>query len=298
LASLVFMLEMVTLGACVTTRSLGFFAFAFGLATQVNGAISFQAAGALQPIIARLADETERQVVAALRAVRLLVAVVVPILLVQCAVGGPLIRIAWQGKWDDAVVLFEALSVAHAAYVCQWPSAFILKAQGRFREYLRIQAINISMAVPLFLSAIFWLREPLQDMSARLGLFVAPDAAAPLAVVIVSFGLVCLFSPLMLWLVGRPTHLPWGVVFDVLWRPWIAAVPVAVLVGFAARFLERCPGNSLVVVGALIGLAGLGSLLAISCSVSLCRSTRLDAWRGVSTLVAAVSRTFARRRPC
>lgn len=290
LASLVFMLEMVTLGLSVTTRSLGLFAFAFGLATQVNGAISFQAAGALQPIISRLADDADRQASAALRAIRLLVAVVVPILLVQCAVGGPIIRTAWQGKWNDAVPLFEALSVVHAAYVCQWPSAFILKAQGRFRGYLQVQVLNIAVAVPAFFAAIFWLQEPLRGMSLRLGLAVAPDASAPFAVILVSFVLVCCFSPLMLWLVGRPTRVPLGAVLDAVWRPWIVALPLAVLVGILARIVERLPGSAVVVVGALFGLAAVGCLLGVACSVCTRRSIRMDARRGFDALAAAVRR--------
>ncbi len=298
LASLVLMLEMVTLGLCVTTRSLGLFAFAFGLATQVNVALSFQAAGALQPIISRLTGDPDRQASAALRAVRLLVAVVVPILLVQCAVGGPIIRVAWRGKWDDAVILFESLSLANAAFVCQWPAAFILKAQGRFRGYLRIQVINVVVAVPAFFAAITWLQQPMLAMNKSLGLHIATEAIAPFAVIATSFALVCCFSPVMLWIVGRPVRMPITTVLDALWRPWIAAVPVAAVVGLAARSIEHSSGSLAVVVTAQFCLAAFGCATGIVISVNLRRSTRSDAWRGVRSLAEASKRGISRSGLC
>jgi hypothetical protein len=153
-----------------------------------------------------------------------------------------------------------------------------------------VQVLNIAVAVPAFFAAIFWLQEPLRDMSLRLGLAVAPDASAPFTVILVSFVLVCCFSPLMLWLVGRPTRVPLGAVLDAVWRPWIVALPLAVLVGILARIVERLPGSAAVVVGALFGLAAVGCLLGVACSVCTRRSIRMDARRGFDALAAAVRR--------
>jgi O-antigen/teichoic acid export membrane protein len=296
IASLVFMLEMVTLGVCVSTRSLGLFAFAFGLATQVNGAISFQAAGALQPIIARLSEDGTRQVAATFRAVRLLTAVVVPVLLVQCAVGGPIIRVAWHGKWDEACALFEALSVAQAAYVCQWPAAFVLKAQGRFRGYLRVQVINVVVAAPLFLAAIRWLPETARGLAGSIGLSVSADAAAPFAVILVSLGLACMISPFMLWMAGRPGRIGLPTVLDAIWRPWLSAVPVAVLVGAVARLIERQGWSMPVALAALLCLAAAGCAVGAAITVCVRTATRVDAWNGARSLSSAMVHAIPRLR--
>jgi len=156
LAGALFMLELVVLGVMASTRSLGLFAFAFGLASQLNGIVSFQIASAIQPIISHLSESPARQVEGALRAIRLVLAVLVPLLLVQAAVGGSVIRQLWPGKWDDAVLLFQVISVAQALYACQWPAAFVLRAQGRFATYLRLQAANMA-AASLLLPLAAWL---------------------------------------------------------------------------------------------------------------------------------------------
>ncbi len=279
--SSVFMLEMVVLGVCVSTKSLGLFAFAFGLATQINGAISYQAAGVLQPIVARLAHDPDRQTAATLRAVQLLTGTVVPVLLVQCAVGAPMIRVAWHGKWDEAIVLFSSLSIAQAVFACQSPAAFVLKAQGRFRGYLKLQVANIVVGAIVFLVAIRWLVDPLRSASDALGVAVAPDAAAPFAVVVASFAIVCVFSPLMLWMACRPGRLGMLTVLDAIWRPWIAAIPVAVAAGFAARSVEQLQLSNPAGLVAQLAIAGIGCACGIIISVSTRAETRGDAWNGV-----------------
>jgi PST family polysaccharide transporter len=294
-AGLIFMLEMIVLALCTSTSSLGLYAFAFGLATQVNSALSFQAAGALQPIIAKLEGDRERQVSAALRSVRLLAAIMVPVLLVQCAVGAPILHAIWGGKWDSAAVLFGAISLVQAVYICQWPAAFVLKAQGRFRAYLKSQCINTLIAAPVCIAAIRWFPVPAHFLEKFTGLGVSQEALAPLAVVSASFALACVFSPLLLWLAVRPGKIRVVTVLDVIWRPWLTAIPVAVVVGVAARAIERLEMVRVSGTVALLALAMLGSAVGVIITVGVTGTTRADAAKGLRYLQGRLLQLLPRR---
>jgi O-antigen/teichoic acid export membrane protein len=276
-AGVLFLLETTVLGLLVSERSLGLFAFAFGLASQINSIISFQVAGALQPIFGHIDDDPRRQVDALQRSCRLVAAVLVPFLLVQAAVGGQFIRVAWAGKWDDAVVVFQVLSIGQALYVCQWPSAFVLKAQGRFRGYLKLQLANIVIAVPAFVLAIRYGGGVVEDAMRRLGAETSPDATAPVAVASAAALILAAFGPLALWVAGRPSRLPLRTALDVLWRPWIAALPVAVASAWLSVLaVSEFTGSRAVQLASLFLVAGGCAVAGILGAFMLAPSTRSD----------------------
>jgi hypothetical protein len=88
--------------------------------------------------------------------------------------------------------------------------------------------------------------------------------------------------------------MPITTVLDALWRPWIAAIPVAAVVGLAARSIEHSSGSLALVVTAEFCLAAFGCAAGIVMSVGLRPSTRSDAWRGVRSLAGAAKRSIAR----
>lgn len=276
-AGVLFLLETTVLGLFVTERSLGLFAFAFGLASQVNSIVSFQVAGALQPIFGHIEDDPRRQIDGLLRSCRLVAAVLVPALLVQAAAGGEFIRVVWGGKWDDAVVIFQVLSVGQALYVCQWPSAFVLKSQGRFRAYLKLQLVNIATAAVGFVLAIRHGGGIVAQVARPFGLDLAPEAIAPVAVALAAVIMLASFGPLTLWVAGRSVKLPLRTALDVLWRPWIAALPAAVVAAWLARLLTSSLAAPRVVeISLLFLVAGACAAGGILGALMLSGSTRAD----------------------
>ena len=285
LAGVLFLLETLVLGLFVPDRSLGIFTFAFGLASQVNSVVSYQIAGALQPILGHLGSDVARQVDGQLRACRLISSVLVPLLLVQAALGGQVIRILWEGKWDDAIPVFQAISVAQALYVCHWPAAFLMKAQGRFRGYVRVQLLNLLIAGVVFAIAAWRGGGVVADTCARLGLHVAEDAGAPLAVACASALVLVAIGPLMLWLACRPAAVPLRTIMSILWLPWMAAVPVAVVGAIAAGVVV--PGPDFGMVGplaALVGLGGACALVGMLAALGLSRAAREDVQQVIHTI--------------
>jgi O-antigen/teichoic acid export membrane protein len=287
-AGVLFLLETMVLGLLVPERSLGLFAFAFGLASQVNSIVSFQIAGALQPIFGHIEDDPRRQIDGLLRSCRLVAAALVPSLLVQAAAGGEFIRVAWSGKWDDAITIFQILSVGQALYVCQWPAAFVLKSQGRFRTYVNLQLMNIFVAGSAFLLAAMHGGNLAAKIASWLGCNLASEAVVPVAVASAAVAVLAVFCPLSLWLAGREAHLRLRTVLDVLWRPWAIALPTAMLAGWACRQIATSPAGSRFGQVALIIIAASACAAAgVFGAVLLSPTSRADS--------ASIARTLLRR---
>ena len=276
-AGVLFLLETMVLGLFVPERPLGLFAFAFGLASQVNSIVSFQVAGALQPIFGQIEDDPRRQVDGLLRSCRLIAALLVPALLVQAAVGGELIRVAWGGKWDDAVTIFQILSVGQALYVCQWPSAFVLKSPGRFRAYVKPQLLNVTMAAGAFVAVILFGGGPVAEVARWIGLDLAADAVAPVSVAAAAVAILATFGPLTLCVAGRGVGLPVRAALDVLWRPWIVALPMALLADWLVRMLTASMTPSPVTeIMLLLAIAGVSAAAGVFGAFLLSATTRAD----------------------
>lgn len=231
-------LDTTILGLFVAPSSLGLFAFASGIATQVNGIISYQIAGSLHPIFAHLRNDPQRQVEGLLRACRLISCILVPILFVQAAVAGPVFRLIWGTRWDDAVPIFMAISIGQSFIVCLWPASFTLKAQGRFRGYMKLQLLQMAVAITGATAAAA-VGGPIAAAAVlAVGSTCAPDTATPLAVAINAMALLACFGPLTLWLACRHLGVGATTIADTVLRPWIAAVPCALLAGWAVRAAE------------------------------------------------------------
>jgi PST family polysaccharide transporter len=288
-SGILLILDTAILGIFVTPASLGLFAFASGIATQVNGIISYQIAGSLHPIFAHLRNDPERQVEGLLRAGRLISCILVPILFVQAAVAGPAFRVVWGTRWDDAVPIFMAISLGQSFIVCMWPASFTLKAQGRFRGYMKLQLLQMAIAAVSSMAAAAFGGPVAEAAMSAVGRTCPPDAAAPLAVAMNGVVLMAVFGPLTLWLACRHAGVGALTVIDTVARPWAAGLPCAVLAGWVARTLEglvldRAVIASLLVLGsaAIIGLGVVGA-------IALRESTRRDAL----TLVRSLMHRFA-----
>ena len=278
------MVELVALGALAPTRAVGLYAFAAGLASQLNGVVAFQAAGAMQPIVGHLAGSPERQVLGTLRVVRMIACLLVPALLVQASVGGSVIRVLWPSKWDDAVATFVILSLSQAAFATYWPSVFALKAQGRFRACLNAQLTNLAAAACVFPLAAWAGPGPAITWLERIGLSPTPEARPAVAVALGSLVLCAVFSPVMLWLACRPLRIGWLVVLDAMFRPLLVAVPLAWVASFAAVHVEHAITSRTAAVLLLLALAAAAAAVGAMGAIALGASTRADARTAIGVL--------------
>jgi hypothetical protein len=283
-------LDTTILGTFVTPASLGLFAFASGIATQINGIISYQIAGSLHPIFAHLRNDPERQVEGLLRACRLISCILVPILLVQAAVAGPVFRAVWGDRWGDAVPIFMAISLGQSFIVCIWPASFTLKAQGRFRGYMKLQLLQMAVAAATSAAAAAFGGPLAQAAMDAIGQPCAPDAAAPLAVAINGVALMACFGPMTLWLACRHVGTNPRAIIDTLTRPWLAAIPCAIVAGWSTRAADSQGFGRLGTAATVFAAAALFVLMGVAGALALRDSTRQDA----RTLIARLSRRATR----
>jgi O-antigen/teichoic acid export membrane protein len=270
-------LDNVILGLFVSPGSLGLFAFASGLATQINAIVSYQIAGSLHPIFAHLRNDPERQIEGLMRACRLIASLLVPILLVQAAIGGPVFRLVWGERWADSVPILMTISVAQCFIVGQWPASFTLKAQGRFRGYLKLQLLQVVTAAVTG-SIVAALGGPkAMSVTAWLGFPCSEQASVPLAVAANGVLLLAIFGPLTLWLACKPARITPLAVVDVIARPWITGAPVAVISGVIARAAEHSDLGRGAKITMVVGMGAVAVAVGGLASIALHASTRQDA---------------------
>jgi O-antigen/teichoic acid export membrane protein len=128
--------------AGLSEAEIGVYFFAFNIAIQPLRLISSNVPVVLFPGLSHLANEPEKQARAALRAMRLLMLVTVPVCMLQILLAKPLFRLACPPEWLDSVLPCQILTVGLMINAAAWPAHSLLLAQGRFREQLWIAAIG------------------------------------------------------------------------------------------------------------------------------------------------------------
>lgn len=177
--------DLLILGAVVSTAVVGQYYFAQNLAMQSNMLIAYAIGMALQPIFAHLAHDPPRQLEAFRRAARAMAVMAAPLCLIQAALALPILRAAFSDQWSGAAVPLIALSIAQAFMFLVGPLTALLRAQGRFRAFLvwqlifgatTIAAVLVCIAVSdtdVVISRVAWCVAASQSVSTIIGLAIA-----------------------------------------------------------------------------------------------------------------------------
>ncbi len=225
LHNVIVMMEVLVLGFLSGDYQTGLFAFAFTIAAQANSVIAFQLGLVLQPIFGRLQDDPARQVSGFMRAQRVLGAVCVPISLAQAMLAEPLFRVAFNEKWQPAVVVFQIISLAQAFYFATGPTMSCLRAQRRFGLFLKWQGVQFLVSAP-----VYWLGATLGARD-DLGLAAAGTALASGVVWAIS-------APIGVWMcIQAAGPRSFGSALMIFVRPWLLAGPIFVGGYFASQWL-------------------------------------------------------------
>jgi O-antigen/teichoic acid export membrane protein len=217
LHSLIDTLPILLLGKLASERETGLFSFAFSLAAQANVIVASQIAGVLQPVLGALTDDSRRQTLGYLRAMRLLGAIAVPICLCQAAFSESLFRVFMRDEWQAAGPVFAGLSISEAFFFASAPTMAMLRAQGRFGTFLVWQGAHL-LAVILCL-----------PFAAKLG--------GALGTALAVAGLWSISLPAAVWITTRPGG---GTLRDsirVFLPPWLTALPLAAAAWAISRHL-------------------------------------------------------------
>jgi len=123
--------DNMTLGlAGLADASIGAYVFAYNIAVQP---LRLNIPMVLFPGLSHLTAEPEKQVSAALRAMRLVALTMVPVCLLQILLAGPIFRLVFPERWQEAILPCQILTLGLMINALCWPGVSLLRAQGRFR---------------------------------------------------------------------------------------------------------------------------------------------------------------------
>jgi O-antigen/teichoic acid export membrane protein len=200
-------LPLLFVGYLFDEDATGDYGFAFMLATQATVIIAFQLGTILQPVYSRLADDPQRQTLGYLRTVDSIGLVAVPLSLLQCALSEPLFNLLFAPKWNEALPLFQALSIAQAFHFALAPTLAMLKSRGMFTTILAWQFLQLVASGLAF------------------GIVAAPHGPLGIAIAdTVLWGLGILAASVV---AAGGSGIGAGRVLRSLIRPWILATPIA-----------------------------------------------------------------------
>ena len=265
-----FAVDMVALGWLALPKELGLFSFAFLLASQSNAVIGFQLGSVLQPIFVRLRGDRARETQAFHRVLRYVGAVMVPISVVQAAVGGSLFKLLFPDRWEAAVPAFVALSLAQGFYFAVHPTMAFLKSRRRFNLLLRWQLAHVAVSIVVLL----------------------PCAAYGNAGVVAaaSSGLwACSVMTAVFLATDRGYGSRTALLVDFA-RPWIVAVPVGIAIHFASAPIAEW--NPWIGLPSLLALGATGVLVSLMSNIWINR----DLWKEINALLSQSIRRISTAR--
>ncbi|NNC92758.1 MAG: lipopolysaccharide biosynthesis protein [Acidimicrobiia bacterium] len=235
--------DYIVLGRFHDATVVGLYYFAFGLSMQTMKLLIGKIETVLFPTLSRITEDGRRQTRAFLRAASLLAVVGLFLSLLQAAVADPLIRLVFADRWTPAIPILQILSVGMAFRFVGSPASALLRAQGRFRTILGLNAVFASV----FMAAV--------TIGALVGAAVSVAVAA--AVFFVFMG------PTQMLIAVRPGG---GSIVDVA-RVFFPALPIAtaaVGAGLAAAWLVGTGVDFHAVrIGVTVTVAGLAYVVLV-----------------------------------
>jgi PST family polysaccharide transporter len=126
--------DNMTLGLVgLADASIGAYVFAYNIAVQP---LRLNIPMVLFPGLSHLSAEPGKQVSAALRAMRLVALIMVPVCMLQILLAGPIFHLVFPQRWQEAVLPCQILTLGIMINALCWPGVSLLRAQGRFRALL------------------------------------------------------------------------------------------------------------------------------------------------------------------
>ncbi len=119
-----------------STERVGAYYFAYNLSTQTLQLVSSSVSGVLLPSFAKLDREPERQKAAYLRVCAIMMLVGTIGCLLQAIMGGPMLHLMYHAKYNEAIPLFQLLTLGMIFLVPSGNGNSLMLAQGRFRRVM------------------------------------------------------------------------------------------------------------------------------------------------------------------
>ena len=230
-------IDYMMLGMFQPKELVGYYFFAFGIATQTTQMISGNISSVFLPILCKMQSDPIRQLAASVNALQVLAAIGIPLSFLQCGVTQSGFEIFLPEKWKPAIPYAQVLSLGLGLNLLSSLCWSLLKSQGRFRTILYMNTVS----AVIFSTAVAF----------------GAAHGTPLTVALLVAALCGVYSPTIMWLAFRRIGGNWGTVANVFLAPLVlSAISLAV-----AWQVEA-------VVGAISSFATL-RFLSVGCAFSV-----------------------------
>jgi len=197
-------IDYMMLGIFQPKELVGYYFFAFGIATQTTQMISANISSVFLPILSKIQSDPIRQLAASVNALQVLAAIGIPLSFLQCGVTQSGFEIFLPEKWKPAIPYAQVLSLGLGLNMLSSLCWSLLKSQGRFRTILYINTVS----AVIFSTAVAF--------GAAYG--------TPLTVSLLVAALCGVYSPTIMWLAFRRIGGNWGTVANVFFAPLVLSV--------------------------------------------------------------------------
>ncbi len=225
------------LGLFHPSETVGVYYYAFGLSQRAFVMLTLNLQDVLFPSLSALRDNPRRQVMAYLRATRLLVVLGMPICLLQIALAQPAFAAVLPPRWAAAAPVLQILSLGTIFRLAGQPAIALIQAQGRY--HLLAQASVITSVV--FLGAV------------TTGAIIGGEQAVAAAVAIY----MALNGPVMIYIAVRRDGGRWYQVAQIFAVPAVTSVAATGAAWWLARQLPTVINQNWTLLFAIPALTGL-----------------------------------------
>ena len=214
--TLIQQVDYMMLGIFQSKNNVGYYFFAWGMASQAVHLLMQNIAKVFHPILSKIQSDPQRQLMASLSAFQILGAIGLPLSFLQCGLMDAGFHLFLPAKWLPAIPLAQILSLGLGLNVLSSLCWSLLKAQGRFNVILILNWVG---AIPY---------------TAAIATSAAYGSTQTVAWVVVAW--CATYSPLALWLSIRHLGGTWRNVISIFLIPTTASV-AALLIAWQAESL-------------------------------------------------------------
>lgn len=149
--------DYFVLGLFHSATVVGVYYFAFNLSAQALRMMTANITQVLMPVISHLRHEPERQMQGFLRASEALMAIGLPLCLLNAAIAEPLFGLLFGDKWAASIPIYQVLCMGMAMRMIDGASFAMLKGTGQFRTFMNLSiASSVLFIVPVLVASAWF----------------------------------------------------------------------------------------------------------------------------------------------
>lgn len=153
-AALIGQVDYLIIGRYVSSTELGLYYFAFAFSAQAMQIFAFNISGVLFPAFSSLKRDPARQLNAFIKSVRVFNHIIFPICFLQAALARPIFDLLFADRWLNSVPLAQWLFIGLAFQSISWPTASLMKAQGRLKANLTAGCASVCILIIIMFCAV------------------------------------------------------------------------------------------------------------------------------------------------